>query len=95
MLLWRLVASRGGADRLLRSLVVLEGQRGKGAGAAVLAAIEAFAKREGVERLHLLTDSAAAFLPARAIRHRTARWRLLRSVRRPNSKPCARPRRRT
>ncbi|MCP1455264.1 arsenic resistance N-acetyltransferase ArsN2 [Pseudomonas kilonensis] len=50
-----------GADRLLRSLVVLEGQRGKGAGAAVLAAIEAFAKREGVEQLHLLTDSAAAF----------------------------------
>ncbi|AEA68007.1 MULTISPECIES: arsenic resistance N-acetyltransferase ArsN2 [Pseudomonas] len=50
-----------GAGRLLRSLVVLEGQRGKGTGAAVLAAIEAFAKREGVERLHLLTDSAAAF----------------------------------
>ena len=50
-----------GADRLLRSLVVLEGLRGKGTGAAVLAAIEAFAKREGVERLHLLTDSAAAF----------------------------------
>ncbi|CAI8919633.1 arsenic resistance N-acetyltransferase ArsN2 [Pseudomonas brassicacearum] len=50
-----------GAGRLLRSLVVLEGQRGKGTGAAVLAAIEAFAKREGVEQLHLLTDSAAAF----------------------------------
>ncbi|WP_204126454.1 arsenic resistance N-acetyltransferase ArsN2 [Pseudomonas ogarae] len=50
-----------GADRLLRSLVVLEGLRGKGTGASVLAAIEAFAKREGVEQLHLLTDSAAAF----------------------------------
>ncbi|ALI05577.1 MULTISPECIES: arsenic resistance N-acetyltransferase ArsN2 [Pseudomonas] len=50
-----------GAERLLRSLVVLEGQRGRGAGVAVLAAVEAFARREGVERLHLLTDSAAAF----------------------------------
>lgn len=50
-----------GRDRLLRSLVVFEGQRGRGTGAAVLAAIEAFAKCEGAERLHLLTDSAAAF----------------------------------
>lgn len=28
---------------------------------AVLAAIEAFAKRDGADRLHLLTNSAAAF----------------------------------
>src|SRR5690349_6667113 len=37
-----------GADRLLRSLVVLDGHRGRGIGAAVLATLEAFAKREGV-----------------------------------------------
>ncbi|WP_210643719.1 MULTISPECIES: arsenic resistance N-acetyltransferase ArsN2 [unclassified Pseudomonas] len=54
----------GGAERLLRSLVVLEGHRGRGTGAAVLAALEAFAKNEGVERLHLLTQSAAAFFAA-------------------------------
>ncbi|MCP2071512.1 UNVERIFIED_ORG: amino-acid N-acetyltransferase [Pseudomonas lini] len=53
-----------GADRLLRSLVVFEGQRGRGTGAAVLGALEVFAKSEGVERLHLLTDSAAAFFIA-------------------------------
>lgn len=53
-----------GADRLLRSLVVFEGQRRRGTGAAVLADLEAFAKNEGVVRLHLLTDSAAAFFIA-------------------------------
>lgn len=53
-----------GADRLLRSLVVLEGQRGRGTGAAVLGALEAFAKSEGGGRLHLLTDSAVAFFTA-------------------------------
>lgn len=50
-----------GGDRLLRSLVVLEGRRGQGTGAAVLAALEAFAKDEGVERVHLLTESASDF----------------------------------
>lgn len=59
-----------GADRLLRSLVVLEGERGKGTGAAVLAAIEAFAKRAGVEQLHLLTDSAATFFTAQGYQAR-------------------------
>lgn len=53
-----------GPDRLLRSLVVLEGLRGRGIGAALLDALEAFAKNEGVERLHLLTDSAPAFFTA-------------------------------
>ncbi|MCQ6256958.1 arsenic resistance N-acetyltransferase ArsN2 [Pseudomonas sp. Q11] len=53
-----------GADRLLRSLVVLDGLRGRGIGAAMLVALEDFAKSEGVERLHLLTDSAAAFFVA-------------------------------
>ena len=57
-----------GAERLLRSVVVLEGLRGKGTGAAVLAAIEAFAKREGAERLHLLTESAAAFFTGQGYR---------------------------
>src|SRR3546814_16574267 len=37
-----------GADRLLRSLVVLEGLRGRGIGAAMLVALEDFAKNEGV-----------------------------------------------
>ncbi|WHS58604.1 arsenic resistance N-acetyltransferase ArsN2 [Pseudomonas sp. G2-4] len=53
-----------GAERLLRSLVVLEAQRGRGTGAAVLDVLEAFAKSEGVGRLHLLTDSAVAFFTA-------------------------------
>ncbi|NUT84787.1 GNAT family N-acetyltransferase [Pseudomonas corrugata] len=53
-----------GGDRLLRSLVVLEGRRGQGTGAAVLAALEAFAKNEGVERVHLLTESATDFFSA-------------------------------
>ncbi len=53
-----------GGDRLLRSLVVLEGRRGQGVGAAVLAALEAFAKNEGVGRVHLLTESATAFFAA-------------------------------
>jgi amino-acid N-acetyltransferase len=50
-----------GTDRLLRSLVVLEGQGGRGVGAAAVAALETFAKSDGVERLHLLTDTAATF----------------------------------
>jgi amino-acid N-acetyltransferase len=50
-----------GADRLLRSLVVLDGYRGRGVGATVLATLEAFAEREGVARLHLLTDTASPF----------------------------------
>ncbi|MBT2339091.1 MULTISPECIES: arsenic resistance N-acetyltransferase ArsN2 [Pseudomonas] len=59
-----------GADRLLRSLVVLEDQRGRGTGAAVLAALESLAKSEGVERLHLLTDSAARFFTAQGYQER-------------------------
>lgn len=59
-----------GADRLLRSLVVLEGLRGRGTGAAVLVALEAFAKNEGGQRLHLLTDSAAAFFIAQGYHER-------------------------
>ncbi|UZE21974.1 arsenic resistance N-acetyltransferase ArsN2 [Pseudomonas sp. B21-056] len=53
-----------GSDRLLRSLVVVEGRRGQGTGALVLAALEAFAKNEGVEWVHLLTESATAFFAA-------------------------------
>ncbi|MBC3362004.1 tyrosine protein phosphatase [Pseudomonas sp. SWRI154] len=59
-----------GSDRLLRSLVVLEGQRRRGTGATVLAVLEAFAKNDGVEWLHLLTDSAAAFFVAQGYQAR-------------------------
>ncbi len=59
-----------GADRLLRSLVVLDGHRGRGIGATVLATLEVFAKREGVVRLHLLTDTATAFFVRQGYRVR-------------------------
>jgi amino-acid N-acetyltransferase len=59
-----------GADRLLRSLVVPEGLRGRGIGAAMLVALEEFAKNQGVERLHLLTASVASFFVAQGYQPR-------------------------
>lgn len=59
-----------GADRLLRSLVVPERLRGRGIGAAMLVALEDFAKNQGVERLHLLTASAASFFVAQGYQPR-------------------------
>lgn len=50
-----------GPDRLLRSLVLLPHCRRVGLGGAVLALIEEEAERAGVERLHLLTTTAARF----------------------------------
>ena len=50
-----------GPDRLLRSLVLLPDRRRVGLGGAVLALIEEEAGRAGVERLHLLTTTAARF----------------------------------
>jgi len=50
-----------GADRLLRSLVVIPNRRGLRLGRAMLVLTEQEARRLGVERLHLLTDSAAPF----------------------------------
>jgi len=53
-----------GSDRLLRSLVVAEGERGRGRGRALLAALETEAARTGARRLWLLTTSAADFFAA-------------------------------
>lgn len=50
-----------GSDRLLRSFVLLPDHRHVGLGSAVLALIEGAAERAGVERLHLLTTTAARF----------------------------------
>src|ERR1044072_7987728 len=53
-----------GADRLLRSLLVVADRRGEGLGRAVLGLLEARARKLGVARLHLLTNTAAPFLSA-------------------------------
>jgi N-acetylglutamate synthase-like GNAT family acetyltransferase len=50
-----------GSDRLLRSLVVVADHRGAGIGRAMLALLEGEARRLGVERLRLLTNTAAPF----------------------------------
>lgn len=50
-----------GPDRLLRSLVVLPDRRRVGLGRIVLELIEDEAASMGVERLHLLTTTAARF----------------------------------
>lgn len=57
-----------GPDRLLRSLVVLPSYKRKGHGGLLIAHAEAFARQDGVERLHLLTTSAADFFRARGYR---------------------------
>ena len=43
------------------SIVTAPGRRGQGLGRALLAALEAEARRHGAERLHLLTTTAAPF----------------------------------
>ena len=57
-----------GTDRLLRSLVVLPSRTGEGNGGLLMAHIETLAGQGEVERLHLLTVSAAAFFRARGYR---------------------------
>lgn len=57
-----------GADRLLRSLVVLPSRRRQDHGALLVAHAEAFARCDGVERLHLLTTTVANFFCARGYR---------------------------
>ena len=47
-----------GADRLLRSLVVAPGVRGKGLAIRIVAALEHLATADGAERLWLLTETA-------------------------------------
>ena len=56
------------ADRLLRSLVVLPGRKQQGYGGLLVTHVEASARRDGVERLHLLTTSVAEFFRARGYR---------------------------
>lgn len=50
-----------GTDGLLRSLVVRPGWRGHGAGRALVRAVVQRARARGVERLFLLTTTAAEF----------------------------------
>jgi N-acetylglutamate synthase-like GNAT family acetyltransferase len=50
-----------GDTGLLRSLVVAPAVRGTGVGKALVAALEGEARRSGVSRLVLLTETAAAF----------------------------------
>jgi len=56
---------RYGADGLLRSLVVEEPARGSGIGTAICNCLEREARAAGVERLWLLTTTAADFFAAR------------------------------
>lgn len=53
-----------GADRLLRSLLVVADRRGDGFGRSVLALLENVARVMRVQRLHLLTNTAAPFFAA-------------------------------
>ena len=53
-----------GADRLLRSIVVLADRRGHGLGQALVATLERQARDLGVKNLHLLTTPAAPFFRA-------------------------------
>jgi len=50
-----------GPEMLLRSVVVPSSARGRGAGHAIVRALEAEAARLGAVRLHLLTTTAAPF----------------------------------
>ena len=54
-----------GTDGLLRSLVIVEHARGRGYGKTVCERLEEYARERGVERLYLLTTTAAAFFRAR------------------------------
>lgn len=53
-----------GADRLLRSIVILADRRGHGFGRTLVTTLEQQARNRGVERLHLLTTTAAPFFRA-------------------------------
>jgi N-acetylglutamate synthase-like GNAT family acetyltransferase len=57
-----------GPDRLLRSLVVLPSRKRQGHGGLLVARVEALARRDEVERLHLLTTSVGEFFRARGYR---------------------------
>lgn len=57
-----------GTDRLLRSLVVLPSRKRQGHGGLLVAHVETVARRDGVERLHLLTTTVADFFRTRGYR---------------------------
>ncbi|MCB1748753.1 MAG: GNAT family N-acetyltransferase [Gammaproteobacteria bacterium] len=57
-----------GRDALLRSLAVCAERRGQGIGTRLVGALEARARGAGVERLWLLTETAASFFAARGYR---------------------------
>ncbi len=57
-----------GADRLLRSLVVLPARKRQGYGGLLVARAEAVARQSGVERLHLLTQTVPDFFRSRGYR---------------------------
>ncbi len=65
----RLVGGGGvevhGTDGLLRSVVVVESERGRGYGTALCDALEARAREAGVTTLYLLTTTAAGFFGER------------------------------
>src|SRR3546814_14440573 len=50
-----------GADRLLRSFIVVEARRGAGLGSAMLSALERAAADDGATRLYLLPTTAESF----------------------------------
>ena len=52
---------RYGTDGLLRSVAVPDALRGDGLGTAIYREIEARAREDGIERLYLLTETAAPF----------------------------------
>lgn len=54
-----------GTDGLLRSVVIEQSERGSGLGTALCDALETRASADGVERLYLLTTTAADFFANR------------------------------
>ena len=54
-----------GTDGLLRSVVIEQSARGRGFGTALCDSLEATASADGIERLYLLTTTAADFFAAR------------------------------
>lgn len=52
-----------GSNGLLRSVVITDSNRGRGYGTALCKALEDYARTNGVEKLYLLTTTAAPFFP--------------------------------
>ena len=54
-----------GSDGLLRSLVVTPDNRGAGTGSALVEHVEAYARKQGVRVMYLLTTTAEEFFARR------------------------------